>query len=274
MYTIQPGAMFFYTSVLAFVGGVALRSFVDLGVGFGIFIAIIGVAIATLVYINSLEWPHNNTVIKLCSIALITASIGIVRFDLAEDTKDTFFENSIGQRIEFEAVVVDEPDIREKHQFIIVESVKMGQRRILLLTELFPNYHYGDMVFVVGEVEKPQSFETDTGRMFNYPAYLAKDGIYYQMFYPKVDILSRGQGGSALKRSLFTLKNEFMNKVAGIIPEPHSSLLGGLLLGIKQSLGKELLEDFRAVGLIHVVVLSGYNITIDLFGKFQIQYNV
>ena len=53
-----------------------------------------------------------------------------------------------------------------------------------------------------------------------------------------------------------------MEKISEVVPEPEASLLGGLLLGAKESLGKEILDDFRKVGLIHIVVLSGYNITI------------
>ena len=33
-------------------------------------------------------------------------------------------------------------------------------------------------------------------------------------------------------------------------------------MGEKAALGKDLLNDFRTVGLIHIVVLSGFNITI------------
>ncbi len=42
------------------------------------------------------------------------------------------------------------------------------------------------------------------------------------------------------------------------------------MLGVKQSLGRELETDFRRVGLIHVVVLSGYNITIILVAVFAL----
>jgi competence protein ComEC len=39
-------------------------------------------------------------------------------------------------------------------------------------------------------------------------------------------------------------------------------LLGGLLLGGKQSLGTDLLSEFQKTGTSHIVVLSGYNIAI------------
>jgi competence protein ComEC len=39
-------------------------------------------------------------------------------------------------------------------------------------------------------------------------------------------------------------------------------LLGGILLGAKEDMGKKLLDDFRKTGVIHIVVLSGYNLTL------------
>src|SRR5690606_34824770 len=36
----------------------------------------------------------------------------------------------------------------------------------------------------------------------------------------------------------------------------------GLLLGVKRALGEELETDFRRAGIIHTVVLSGYNMAI------------
>ena len=45
-----------------------------------------------------------------------------------------------------------------------------------------------------------------------------------------------------------------------VIPEPQAGLGEGLLLGVKQALGDELEDAFRTAGIIHIVVLSGYNI--------------
>jgi ComEC/Rec2-related protein len=52
------------------------------------------------------------------------------------------------------------------------------------------------------------------------------------------------------------------SSIEKMIPEPESGLLSGLLLGSKKALSDEWVERFRASGLVHMVVLSGYNITI------------
>ena len=81
------------------------------------------------------------------------------------------------------------------------------------------------------------------------------------MFWPKAELVSSG-GGGVVKRALFSLKGWLIGNISATIPEPDSSLLGGLLFGAKRSLGAEWLDQFRKAGIIHIVVLSGYNITI------------
>ena len=73
--------------------------------------------------------------------------------------------------------------------------------------------------------------------------------------------IGEGDGGS-VRSILFAVKSAFMSRIQSLLPEPHSSLLGGILLGAKESLGRAVLDDFRIVGLIHIVVLSGYNVTL------------
>ncbi|MBU1046560.1 ComEC family competence protein [Patescibacteria group bacterium] len=133
--------------------------------------------------------------------------------------------------------------------------------RILLTVPHYPEYVYGDEIEVTGLLGIPKNFKTENGRTFDYVNYLAKDKIFYVMYSPQTKLLSK-KNGNIIKEKLFQLKNSFLSKVQKTIPEPQVSLLGGLLLGAKQSLGAKLQEDFRKVGLIHIVVLSGYNVSI------------
>ncbi|MCX7956125.1 MAG: ComEC/Rec2 family competence protein [Patescibacteria group bacterium] len=46
------------------------------------------------------------------------------------------------------------------------------------------------------------------------------------------------------------------------LPEPHSSLLNGILFGIDIKTTKDFYQQLKIVGLLHLVVLSGINITL------------
>lgn len=46
------------------------------------------------------------------------------------------------------------------------------------------------------------------------------------------------------------------------LPEPQASLLSGIVLGSKSKLEKELYQKLQDTGMLHVVVASGYNLTV------------
>lgn len=54
----------------------------------------------------------------------------------------------------------------------------------------------------------------------------------------------------------------FTSIIDSYLPEPHASLLNGILFGIDIKTTKEFYQQLKIVGLLHIVVLSGTNITI------------
>lgn len=59
----------------------------------------------------------------------------------------------------------------------------------------------------------------------------------------------------AIRESLFTLSQQYL-------PEPHSSLINGIVYGVDLYTKGELYDNLKHVGLLHIVVLSGMNITL------------
>jgi competence protein ComEC len=108
---------------------------------------------------------------------------------------------------------------------------------------------------------RPKSFIEEDGRVFDYPAYLASKGIRYQLSFAQIDRVKEDEG-HMISTSLFAIKSRFEKALGSALPEPHGALMSGLLLGGKQSLGAEWIEKFRTVGIVHIIVLSGYNMTI------------
>jgi competence protein ComEC len=54
----------------------------------------------------------------------------------------------------------------------------------------------------------------------------------------------------------------FTSVINSYLPEPHSSLLNGIIFGINLKTSKEFYQQLKMVGLLHLVVLSGINITL------------
>lgn len=54
----------------------------------------------------------------------------------------------------------------------------------------------------------------------------------------------------------------FTSVINHYLPEPHASLLNGILFGINLQANEQFYRELKTVGLLHIVVLSGMNITL------------
>jgi len=200
---------------------------------------------------------ESRKLITIIAIFLMAIGLGIARYEVKDTPPDLSWLESVvesGEQIEMQGVVIDEPDEREKYTRLIVEVEGV---KILVYAQQFPEFKYGDELKISGELKKPKNFNGD----FDWVSFLAKDDIYYEIFYPQIEPVASGKG-NWIKRQMFTLKASYLNALAKVIPEPHSAFMGGLTVGAKRAIGADLLEDFRKTGIIHIVVLSGYNISL------------
>ena len=132
--------------------------------------------------------------------------------------------------------------------------------KIVVSANLDQNFKYGDEINIEGILKKPENFLTDQGKTFDYVNYLRKDGIFYTMSYPQIEVVSRGNG-NFVQSFLFSDKEKFLDKINFLIPNPESIFMGGLLFGEKADFDKTLKQNFVNTGMIHLVTLSGYKIT-------------
>lgn len=129
-----------------------------------------------------------------------------------------------GQRLRISGVVSVEPTVYPNRQSILVSGL-----RIFLPS--FPEVHYGDRVELEGVYEK---------------------GIV------------NGQRIIHLSDTnniLIVLKKNLVSFWQNNLPEPHASLVAGIVLGYKSSLPRDFVSDLRRTGTSHVVVASGMNVT-------------
>lgn len=168
----------------------------------------------------------------------------------------------IGQTFEGQGIVDEEPEGKSFYQEVVVDlSGTPRRQKILVQAPFYPSFEYGDEVKVKGKLKEPKDFLTDAGHIFHYKKYLAKDDVYYLLYSPSVTLIQKEQG-NPVKSTLFKVKRSFVSQIQKTLPRPESSLMAGMLIAGKEGLGKALEESFKKVGLIHIVVLSGYNVTI------------
>ncbi|MFC1700964.1 DUF4131 domain-containing protein, partial [Patescibacteria group bacterium] len=106
----------------------------------------------------------------LCLIVLITGSFYYQ--NKVKNTAQSEVKKYYDQEITFQGIIVSEP---EKHIDKIRFQIKAEEipGKILLTSNLYPEYSYGDKLEISGVLKQPVEFED-----FNYREYLTKDKIY------------------------------------------------------------------------------------------------
>ncbi len=244
----------FYTACLSFLGGVLYATIVSVAWPTILWLMLMVILLAFF-------WRRSTGSAAIpwlfLSVALLGFVCGVARLTHSTDS----FGHSpltafVGEAVELSGVVVREPDERQSFTQLYVA---VEEDIILVSVDRYVFVQYGDLVRVSGVLKKPESFTTDLGRTFNYPGYLLRNGVEFQISFATVTV-EGAAGANPLLASLLRIKQQFVHELEMYLPEPLSGLSTGLLLGVKQALGKDLEAAFRETGIIHIVVLSGYNI--------------
>lgn len=256
------GSTIFYTIGLAFALGIFIASFFVVGFSVVTFLVLLAVGLGVVERGARAGGSRPAFFLILTICFLLSFSSGILRMNFEKEGEvNPYLQNLVENKVELEGIVKREPEERGTTTHLYVKT-EYG----LILVSVYKgdDWSYGDKVRFSGTLKVPEAFETDLGRTFNYPGYLLSRGVSYTVSFAEVELVESGQG-NLLLGNIFVLKHAFMNKVEALIPEPAAGLGEGLLLGVKQVLGDELEQTFRRTGIIHIVVLSGYNIMIVVY---------
>jgi len=247
----MAGSKIFLLICLSFIGGIFLSSFLP-----AVALAKAGLAILGIIFISIFWGRWNLTVIGLCILFLV---LGIWRHEFAK-SKIIYPEE---ENIVFSGIVAAEPDIRAANIKLIVKSDGNGSRpiagKVLLTTDRYPEYQYGDRLKISGKLQAPAEFED-----FNYKDYLAKEGIYSVAYYPEIELLETGKYTAVgrLYAGILGFKNKLREVIFQNLSSPQSSILGAIMLGDKRQISDEWKEKLNYAGLRHLTAVSGMHVAV------------
>lgn len=132
------------------------------------------------------------------------------------------------RQIKFEAIIKSEPKISDKNQVISVADGK-------IYTELYPRFVVGDQLLVEGEFD-------EGGRMFR----------------GKVQKIGEVSGLDSFRSKVRLI---LAQNIQRILPSREATLVAGTVLGL-DSIDKDFRDELIKTGTIHVVVVSGQNLSI------------
>ena len=217
---------------------------------------------------------HLNQQLKITSLSLyplilLFICLGAIRYQTSQPKIEASFiayYNDQPKEYILEGVLVDPPDVRDSYTNLRLRILQLRpaddynfiQVRGLVLARVSTNtsLRYGDRIRLQGQLQKPAENED-----FSYREYLANQGIFSYMPYPSVSLLQHGRGNPLLS-VLYGIQKHGLEVVYRLFPDPEASLMAGILLGSQAGIPQEVQEAFRLTGTSHIIVISGFNITI------------
>jgi competence protein ComEC len=166
----------------------------------------------------------------------------------------------IGRGVNITGRIIEVPKSSGKSQQIKLK-IEGINGNIQIICGQFPEYQFGDTLQVEGKLTDLSS-ESE-----QYRGFFKSQEIYGFMNFPKIYVLDAKYPYSRdwyfrLRKPLLGVRIKYENIFARILPEPQSGLMSGILLGSKANLTSELISWLQITGTIHIIALSGYNITV------------
>ncbi|MFA6466868.1 MAG: ComEC/Rec2 family competence protein [Patescibacteria group bacterium] len=177
-----------------------------------------------------------------------------------------YFENkgnhsfNYGSFYTFKAIVKN-TDKKLNGYNLIVEPIDLANfsGQILVYTDLYPEYSYGDILLIKAKVYQPEPIADETGKVFRYDKYLAKDDIFATCFRPQIEVSDQQKDWFFY---VYRLRQHLWNNLDRHLVEPASSLAKAMLLGTQREFAPEIRAIFSQVGLSHIIAISGSHMVI------------
>lgn len=207
--------------------------------------------------------------LRLALLAACCALLGGARYDAAQVplTERSVRRLNDGGEVTLRGTVAADPQRTAEGQRLVLEvdaALAGGRSRPaegLALVKLppYPERRYGDRLLLTGELQTPR--EAARPGDFDYRSYLARKAIFSLMEPERARLLGSG-GGHPLLAALLDVRARSQRVLLRALPEPQSSLAVGILLGLQSSIPDDVSADFSITGTSHILVISGWNITI------------
>jgi len=219
---------------LSFVIGVWLALYVSLGEWW---IGLVGVGCLGLGF-----WRRRVYILPLIVVGGV--AIGIWHGSVSSDALH-IYQPLIGKQVSLSGHIKDDPVTNAKGQLVIqLDAIKADAHNLpgsvwaSILGK--PDLKRGDEVVVVGELSI--GFGSYAGALYT----------------AKITAITHPQPGDIAR----VVRDWFVSGIHRAIPEPAASLGIGYVVGLKSALPDDLAQALQTAGLSHVVVASGYNLTI------------
>ncbi len=164
------------------------------------------------------------------------------------------------EKISFETVLLSDSRTTGKYQTIIA-NLPYGDK-VFITAPVFPKYSYGEKIKISGPVKTLRFNGTSTQKV----GVISGNQTVFTMFFPKIERVEGASIESGLAITSF-VRQRTSSLFNSVLPQTSSSLLLGIVFGIKEDMPAKLKKDLQISGVYHVVAASGMNVS--MVGAFM-----
>ena len=229
----MPSSKILFLSSVSFIAGIFLASFYE---GTGKYLSLLFI----LGFCLAISFTPFRTVLPVVLI-FVFVGIGSFWFNL-------FDVRGSSELSSFQGTVISQPELREKSAHFILSG------GLLLVTERYAGYRYGDVLKIKGKIAPPEPFNG-----FDYPGYLARRGIFLVAHRPEVEVVGHKK---LFGQAIVTFRERASDYLSQSLPQPHSSIAAALFLGEQREIPSEWQDRLSATGVNHITSVSGHHVTV------------
>lgn len=202
------------------------------------------------------------SVIYIFFISIIISNYYIIYLN----NKYIRFYSNTPEIIKGNAVIIREAEEKE-YSYSYIVRMKEGlykNKKFILNTNKKKLLQYGDLIKINGEYIIPSESRNFKG--FNYREYLKIKKIYGTIKNSgEIKVIQSGHINQIFIKSN-KIRNLIIEKVEKLLPEETGALLIGVLLGNKQGISEEIIENFKTSNLSHMLAVSGAHTSYIILG--------
>jgi competence protein ComEC len=257
--------------LLAFVSGILLQhccnqpACVLVGAGIILLIMWVGLWVLPVRYRFGVRWLHG---LVMLSVLMVAGAAGVWQQQVQQHAAWLGHRYQPGMPL---LVLVTEPPVSRPASWRVAAEVQAVEAdggwqpvkaKLLLYfqKDSLPPPVPGTQLITGKALQAVSSFGNPGG--FDYAAYCARQQIFYQLYLRHKDYQVAGtQPLPAYRRILAKARQAVLDNIHRFITDKQTAgVAAALLIGYRDELDKELLADYAAAGVVHVIAISGMHL--------------